>query len=345
MSQEKEERLGIVDELGEIIDDIDNIENTEQPEEYINRNDFYSGKATNKHICGVVFWIFDKQGNLLLAERGAGKEQGAGKISPPSGHMQYKRVDDEREIPIQACFNEVEEELGLSCDYENFPFMDGYFPVGVINRPGGSAENCMMIVKHYAFMLGDEIKNKIKNNEAKRIFFESWDTAREKFGVDDNTSGAYKFFGTNKMEILGELDRFVRKINLLDKLGADATWDTIALNDCETVEQYGRKMPESREEYTNFEIMSTREDLMHEIAGENTILERISARENLSYKDIENIIDETGKVVTIRKEDIIAIGNQHTSKDFSEIIAPQSEINNIVKMTRMYGKISEELCK
>ena len=342
MEQVKEERLGIVDELGEIIDDIDNIENTELPEEYINRNDFYSGKATDRHICGVVFWIFDKQGNLLLAERGAGKEQGAGKISPPSGHMQYKRADDERETPILAWFNEVEEELGLSCDYENFPFIDGYFPVGAIDRPGGSAENCMMIVKHYAFMIRDGVKSKIRNNEAKRIFFESWDTAKEKFGIDDNTSGAYKFFGTNKMEIINELDRFVHKIALLDKLGPNATWDTIALNDCESVEQYGRKMPKFGDGYVNWEIISTREDLPHEIAGENTILETIRARENLSYEDIEDIIAMTGKVITIRKEDIIAIGEQHTSHDFSEIIAPQSEINNIVKMTRMFRKTKEE---
>ena len=339
---EEEERLGIVDDLGEIIEEIDNLENKELPEEYVNRNDFYSGKVANKHICGVVFWIFDKQGNLLLAERGAGKEQGAGKISPPSGHMQYKRKDDERETPIQACFNEVEEEVGLSCDYENFPFIDGYFPVGAIYRPRGSAENCMMIVKHYAFMMGDGVKNKIKNNEAKRLFFESWNTAKEKFGMDDNTSGAYKFFGTNKMEILSEVDRFVHKIALLDRLGADATWDTISLNDCEAVAQYGRKIPESKDGYVNWEIISTREDLDHEIAGENTIWETIRARENLSYEDIEDIIAMTGKVITIRKEDIIDIGKQHTSHDFSEIISPQSEMNNMVKMTRMYRKMKED---
>jgi len=144
------------------------------------------------------------------------------------------------------------------------------------------------------------------------------------------------------MEIINELDRFVHKIALLDKLGPDATWDTIALNDCESVEQYGRKMPESREGYVNWEIISTREDLIHEIAGENTILETIRARENLSYEDIEDIIAITGKVITIRKEDIIAICEQHTSHDFSEIIAPQSEINNIAKMTRMFRKTKEE---
>lgn len=342
MEQEKEERLGIVDELGEIVNDIENIKNIELLEEYINRKDFYSGKATNKHICGVVFWIFDKQGNLLLAERGAGKEQGAGKISPPSGHMQYKRADDEREIPIQACFNEVEEELGLSCNYENFPFLDGYFPVGAIHRPGGSAENCMMIVKHYAFMMGDGVKNKIRNNEAKRIFFESWDTAKGKFGIDDNTLGAYQFFGTNKMEILNELDGFVHKITLLDTLGPDAIWDTVALNDCEAIEQYGRKMPESKNGYVNWEIISTKEDLINEVAGEDTIWETIRAKENLSYEDIEDIVAVTGKVITMRKEDIIAIGEQHTSHDFSEIISPQSEIDNIVKMTRMIGKKRDE---
>jgi hypothetical protein len=47
----------------------------------------------DKSICGVVFWIFDKEGNLFLTQRGDGKEQGAGRISPPSCHVQYLRPD------------------------------------------------------------------------------------------------------------------------------------------------------------------------------------------------------------------------------------------------------------
>jgi len=77
------------------------------------------------------------------------QEKGAGKISPPSGHMQYKRADDEREIPIQACFNEVEEELGLSCDYENFPFIDGYFPVGAILSNGIQLKKNLVLMTIY----------------------------------------------------------------------------------------------------------------------------------------------------------------------------------------------------
>lgn len=50
-----------------------------------------------------------------------------------------------------------------------------------------------MIVKHYALLLRDGVKEKIKNNEAKRIFFESWKTAFDKFGIDDNTLGEYNF--------------------------------------------------------------------------------------------------------------------------------------------------------
>lgn len=120
MKQEMDELLACVDENGEITG------------ESVNRKDFYEGKCPNKRICGVVFWIFDKEGNLLLTERGAEKEQGAGKITPPSGHVRFKRETEHKERPIQACFNEIEEELGISWNYKNFPFTDEYYPVGVI---------------------------------------------------------------------------------------------------------------------------------------------------------------------------------------------------------------------
>ena len=144
MCREIEELLACVDETGEIT------------EESVSRKEFYEGKCSNKRICGVVFWIFDKKGNLLLTERGNKKEQGAGKISPPSGHVQYKRETktQERERPIQTCFREIVEELGISWNYQNFPVTDAYLPMGVIKRPKGSAKNCEMLVKQNAEVVG-----------------------------------------------------------------------------------------------------------------------------------------------------------------------------------------------
>lgn len=332
MTQQIDEVLACVDKTGEITG------------EFVSRKDFYEGKCPNKRICGVVFWIFDKEGNLLLTERGAEKEQGAGKITPPSGHVQFKRETDEKERPIQACFNEIEEELGLSWNYKNFPFTDEYYPVGVIQRPKGSAENCEMIVKHYALLLGDGVKEKIKNNEAKRIFFESWNTAVEKFGIDDNTLGEYQFFGTNKEKILYELDGFVYKINNLDKLGPNATWDTIALNDLMAVEQYRQDTklrPECRKGYVTWEIISSREeDLWYSYEAESVIFDIITTREDIKYEDINDILLMTIKVIPTKLENAIdmKMKTEHTMDDFSEIIATQSEINDIVRMTRMVIK-------
>lgn len=334
LNKEKYEVLTCVDKTGE------------PTGEFVNRNYFYSGNCPNKRICGVQFWIFDKQGNLLLAERESKKEQGGGKISPPSGHVQYERASGEKERPIQGCFNEIEEEIGLHWNYENFPFTDDYYPIGIIDRPGKSAENCEMLVKHYALLLNDEAKGKIKNNEAKRIFFESWDSAREKFGVDDNIQGVYQFFGTNKMEILGELDRFVQKISLLDKIGEDATWDIIALDDCDAVEQYRTEVREDKKGYATWEIISTREDLMHETEGENTIWETIRVAENISREDIEDIIAEYGKVIKTSKQDIIDMSmpkrKEHSSDEFSNIVVSKSELSDIIKMTRMFKKIENQ---
>lgn len=329
MVQENEELLTLVDKEGE------------PTGEYVSRKDFYDGKCANKRICGVVFWIFDKEGNLLLAERATDKEQGAGKISPPSGHVQYIReeVTGEKERPIQACFNEIAEEIGLSWNYENFPFTDDYFPIGVIQQPGGSAENCEMLVKHYALLIADDAKSRIKNNEAKRIFFESWDTASEKFGIDDNTQGAYKFFGTNKTEILYELDGFAYKVEHLDKLGQGATWDTIALNDWDAVEGYRKgkeKRPENREGYVTWEIISSRDDLWYIPEVESMIVDTITTREDISFEDIKDIIRMTSKNITTNmvNGEIVASEKEHTGEEFSEVIAPQSKVNNIIDMTR-----------
>lgn len=335
MKQEINEILACVDETGEITG------------ESVSRKDFYEGKCPNKRICGVVFWIFDKEGNLLLTERGAEKEQGAGKITPPSGHVQFKRETDEKERPIQACFNEIEEELGISWNYKNFPFTDEHYPVGVIQRPKGSAENCKMIVKHYAFLLGDGVKEKIKNNEAKRIFFESWKTAFDKFGLDDNTLGEYQFFGTNKKEILYELDGFVYKINNLDKLGPSATWDTIVLNDLAAVEQYrqdDKLRPEYRKGYVTWETITSREDLWYTPEAESVIFDIITAKEDVSYETIEYIMFMTGKVIPAKLNDVMDMTNkkEHTMDEFSEVIATQSEINNVVKMTRMVLKYTND---
>lgn len=335
MKQEINEILACVDETGEITG------------ESVSRKDFYEGKCPNKRICGVVFWIFDKEGNLLLTERGAEKEQGAGKITPPSGHVQFKRETDEKERPIQACFNEIEEELGISWNYKNFPFTDEHYPVEVIQRPKGSAENCKMIVKHYAFLLGDGVKEKIKNNEAKRIFFESWKTAFDKFGLDDNTLGEYQFFGTNKKEILYELDGFVYKINNLDKLGPSATWDTIVLNDLAAVEQYrqdDKLRPEYRKGYVTWETITSREDLWYTPEAESVIFDIITAKEDVSYETIEYIMFMTGKVIPAKLNDVMDMTNkkEHTMDEFSEVIATQSEINNVVKMTRMVLKYTND---
>ena len=331
MRQEIDEVLACVDKTGEITG------------EFVNRKDFYEGKCPNKRICGVVFWIFDKEGNVLLTERGAEKEQGAGKITPPSGHVQFKRETDEKERPMQACFNEIEEELGLFWNYKNFPFTDEHYPVGVIQRPKGSAENCEMIVKHYALLLGDGVKQKIKNNEAKRIFFESWNTAVEKFGIDDNTSGEYQFFGTNKEKILYELDRFVYKINNLDKLGPNATWDTIALNDLETVNQYRKDIksrPECRKGYVTWEIISSIGDLWYLPGAKSVIFDIITVREDVKYENMKKILLKITESVITKLEDAIdkIIKGEHTIDDFSEVIATQSEIKDIVRMTRMVIK-------
>lgn len=202
--QENYELLGCVNENGEFTG------------EYVKRKDFYSGLCPNKRICGVAFWIFDEESNLLLTKRGKGQEQGAGKISPPSGHMQYLRpeIPCEREYPIQTCFREMLEELGLTWNHINIIFTNGNLPIGVIKQPRGSGENCEMIVRHFSFLLSKEGKNKIKNNdgEAIELFFEPWDTAKEKFNLDDNTSGTYKFFGTKKTEVLSALDLFAKRI-------------------------------------------------------------------------------------------------------------------------------------
>lgn len=333
MVQENEELLMLVDKEGE------------PTGEYVSRKDFYDGKCVNKRICGVVFWIFDKEGNLLLTERAADKEQGAGKISPPSGHVQYirEKVTGEKERPIQACFNEIAEEIGISWNYENFPFTGDYFPIGVIQQPGGSAENCEMLVKHYALLISDDAKDRIKNNEAKRIFFEKWNKAIEKFGIDDNTTGKYKFFGTNKKSILYELDGFAYKIEHLDKLGPGATWETIALNDLDAVEEYRKgndKRPESRYGYTTLEIISSREDLWYIPEVESVIVDIITTREDITFEDIEEIICITSKNIITRmvNGEIIESEKEHTGEEFSEVIVPKSKVNNIINMIRTISR-------
>ena len=323
-----DELLACVDKYGEITG------------EYVSRKDFYEGKCPNKSICGVVFWIFDKEGNILLTERGADKEQGAGKITPPSGHVQFKRESDKKERPIQACFSEIEEELGLVWDYKNFPFTDDCYPVGVIQRPGGSAENCEMIVKHYALLLEDGVKEKIKNNEAKRIFFESWNTAVKKFGKDDNTLGEYKFFGTNKEKILYELDGFVYKISNLSKLGPNATWDTIALNDLIAVDQYRQDdnlRPEYRPGYVTWETITSIGDVWYSPKASNVMFDIITTREDVKYEDIQGIILMTTKVLPMKLEDATK-AKEHTIDEFGEIVVPQSEMNNVYNLTRMVIK-------
>lgn len=328
----EEELLACVDEYGNITGEV------------VSRKDFYEGKCPNKRICGVVFWIFDKEGNLLLAERGTDKEQGAGKISPPSGHVQHERINGKEETPLQACFSETEEELGLSWSYENFPFTDSYYPVGVIPRPKGSAENCEMLVKHYALLLGDGVKEKIKNNEAKRVFFEPWSTAIKKFGIDDNTQGAYQFFGTNKMKILDELDIFCSKIMHLDILGPGATWDTIAVNDDEEFEEYknGDKLrPEEREGYVTWLIRSLREDLEYDVDQNSMVLDTITTKKAVNYEDIKMLLGDCLKDINTKQEIELAEPRtqEHTIQEFSEITASQSEINNVVYTIRDISKI------
>lgn len=333
--QEADELLECVDETGE------------PTGEYVNRKEFYEGKCPNKRICGVVFWIFDKEGNLLLAERGTEKEQGAGKISPPSGHVQYGRTKKEEERPIQACFSETEEELGIAWDYENFVFTDDYYPIGIIDRPKGSAENCEMLVKHYALLLNDGVKEKIKANEAKRIFFESWESAAPKFGIDDNTAGTYQFFGTNKTAILAELEKFNSKITDLSKLGEGATWDTIALFDDDTFEKYrqaSKLRPEDREGYVTWKMMSTRDDLWTS-DEECTVCDTITTREDVSQNTIEWLLYKYAKNVRTRREVERAkpITRQHTIQEFSEITAPQSEVNRAVRTLREVKKIKGQV--
>lgn len=330
MEQSTGELIACVDETGEITG------------EFVDRKEFYAGKCPDKNICGIVFWIFDKEGNVLLTERGAEKEQGAGKIAPPSGHVRYRREDGTKERPIQGCFREIQEELGLTWNYKNFPLTDDYYPVGVIEKPKGSAESCKMIVKNYALLLGDGVKEQIRNNENKRIFFEPWDTVAPKFGADDKTPGEYQFWGTNKEEVLYELDGFVFKIKNLDRLGQDATWDTIALNDIDDIEQFRQNTglrPENREGYVTWVIASMREDLTYYTEVESTIFDTITVKKDVSFEDIEDIFRMTAKDIRITIEEVRKINGEkakeHTAGEFSEIIVPQSEVNNAVNMIRM----------
>lgn len=330
LDEEKYEVLACVDENGEITG------------EYVNRKFFYSGKCLNKHICGVVFWIFDKEGNVLLTERGAEKEQGTGKISPPSGHVQYKRKgSDEEERPIVACFNEIGEELGLTWDYQNFPFTDAYYPVGIIQQPARTAEGCRMIVKHYALLLTEDAKEKIKNNEAKRIFFEPWNIVSKKFGEDDNEKGEYEFFGTNKKKILYELDGFAYKIEHLEQLGPDATWDTLPLDDIESVEIYRqekhKRAPEERAGYVTWEMtsMSTKDELWNFPGEECVVFDTITVREDVNLENFIDIIKMTAKDIPTKIEKSkVETEKGHTKEEFSEIVAPQTEISNMVGVIR-----------
>ncbi len=109
------------------------------------------------------------------------------------------------------------------------------------------------------------------------------------------------------------------------------------------VEQYRQDeklRPEYREGYITWQTITSREDLCYSPEAKSVIFDIITTREDVSYKFIEYIMFMSNKVITAKLDNVIdsTKEKEHTMEEFSEIIAQQSEINNLVKIFRMVIK-------
>ena len=305
----------------------------------LNRNGFYNGIYTNVNDCGVVWWIFDKEGNVLLSERGNDKEQGKGKISPPSGHVQlYDRVYPQAcilENPIVACLLEVGEEHGIHYEKKNFTMLDDCFPIGVIRRPGNSGKGCNMIVKHFALCIDDETRKKIQNNESSNLFWLPYQEVRKIYMQPDSAQQNYIFFGNNKSNVLNSLGRFRNKIRCLPELGPEASWRTISAQSFESEENFGylgrKEIPEGYSSYaisTDVDLITIPDHRLLESYTFRTFGGAIPAAEDyiVALSDIpesrlKQILEDHG----LRVKDVarqIIYRHTHTGKEFGQVPVP-----------------------
>ncbi|MDR0463431.1 MAG: hypothetical protein LBG64_04410 [Pseudomonadales bacterium] len=168
--------------------------------ESVNRNYHYGnlGKA-DTWVCGIMYFIIDNEGRVLLIERTSEKEHTPGRISAPSRHLY-----PEQETYVEGLANEI----GVAYSRTNFV---SFVQVDVIC----TILPKRMLVRYCVLQITDECKSQIKinENEACAHRFEPWQTARKAFLLSSDTNGAYAFHGNDKREaVIEELDRHVAKI-------------------------------------------------------------------------------------------------------------------------------------
>jgi hypothetical protein len=200
------ERFNVVKHSGELLACVS--ENGQPLGHYAERKAFYNGDYRDVDVCGVVFWVFDSDGNVLINERARDREIAAGEFAPPSEHFLYRfDAEGKQEVLLNTIKRGLEEELGVAFHVDNFPHVDVNYPAGFINLM--PERSCGMVVKHVAVTISDKAKEEIKlNSEIVNFFFEPWIDARESFWNEN-----YKFYGNNPDEIISQLDWFVEKFS------------------------------------------------------------------------------------------------------------------------------------